>query len=177
MSLSPEVLAWAAPGCAVLGCLLSVEAQGYCNPHYQRWYRHGDPLAGGPSRFRDERIGYHGRHLRVRRSLGKASEYACAECDVVAEQWAQTHETTGLEVSHYRPLCISCHTTYDMPLKPRGESNGWSKLTVKEVREIKHALLAGVTCSELGRKYGVNHKAISQIKLGRTWKHVEIQDD
>lgn len=38
--------------CVVDDCDLPARARGWCNPHYMRWYQHGDPLAGGPVRQR-----------------------------------------------------------------------------------------------------------------------------
>jgi hypothetical protein len=32
--------------CAVIECTSTSTTRGWCNPHYQRWYRHGDPMAG-----------------------------------------------------------------------------------------------------------------------------------
>jgi hypothetical protein len=32
--------------CTVEGCDERMKAQGFCEPHYQRWKRHGDPLGG-----------------------------------------------------------------------------------------------------------------------------------
>lgn len=34
--------------CAVDGCERQARATGWCQAHYQRWFRLGDPLAGGP---------------------------------------------------------------------------------------------------------------------------------
>lgn len=34
--------------CSVDGCQRTVQARGWCDTHYWRWYRHGDPLHGGP---------------------------------------------------------------------------------------------------------------------------------
>lgn len=36
--------------CKIAGCEGSVIARGLCGRHYQRWQRHGDPLAGGVDR-------------------------------------------------------------------------------------------------------------------------------
>jgi hypothetical protein len=36
--------------CSVKDCGLPVLARGWCTAHYQRWRRHGDPLAGGTRR-------------------------------------------------------------------------------------------------------------------------------
>lgn len=33
--------------CAVFGCGIKRRTRGLCPSHYQRWRRHGDPLAGG----------------------------------------------------------------------------------------------------------------------------------
>lgn len=41
--------------CTVFGCdnPVSYKTRGFCNAHYLRWNRHGDPLAGGPLRYAD----------------------------------------------------------------------------------------------------------------------------
>lgn len=38
------------PTCSIKDCELPIRnhRQGWCNKHYLRWRRHGDPLAGGP---------------------------------------------------------------------------------------------------------------------------------
>lgn len=36
--------------CSIDGCDKSVESRGWCNAHYQRWLRHGEPTAGGSYR-------------------------------------------------------------------------------------------------------------------------------
>lgn len=33
--------------CSIDGCERTVVARSWCNRHYRRWIRHGDPLAGG----------------------------------------------------------------------------------------------------------------------------------
>ncbi len=38
--------------CSVEGCGKEHRARGYCDLHYQRWNRHGDPVAGGPAQPR-----------------------------------------------------------------------------------------------------------------------------
>lgn len=35
--------------CAAAGCEQMARCRGFCSSHYMRWWRHGDPLAGGPS--------------------------------------------------------------------------------------------------------------------------------
>lgn len=51
------------------------------------------------------------------------------------------------------------------------ENNHMSKLTVKEVLEIK-AQLTTKSLAALGREYGVRFQTIQAIKIGKTWSHV-----
>ena len=51
-----------------------------------------------------------------------------------------------------------------------GPQNGRAKLTVDDVRAIKRDTETGTTV--LARHYGVDPKAIRQIRQGKTWRHV-----
>lgn len=64
-------------------------------------------------RKRIDNPGVIARHDRVKTARGKASEYCCNNCESNALDWAQIHETTGLEIDHYIPLCRRCHVIYD----------------------------------------------------------------
>lgn len=58
----------------------------------------------------------------------------------------------------------------------RGEDNRSSKLTEKEVIEIKLALnmpYVGIG-KRLGEKYGITPEAVSAIKCGKNWKHIDV---
>ena len=39
--------------CSIDGCEREKAARGWCRPHWKRWRRHGDPLAGGSPRMRN----------------------------------------------------------------------------------------------------------------------------
>lgn len=51
----------------------------------------------------------------------------------------------------------------------KGENNGGSKLTQKDVGEIR-LLLPNNSNTEIAKIYGVHHNTISLIRLGKTWK-------
>lgn len=55
----------------------------------------------------------------------------------------------------------------------RGEQHQDAKLTVEGVREIRRRLTTGETCHSIAKDFGVTPSAIRQIKIGRSWKHVE----
>lgn len=42
-------------GCLISGCEGKHRSNGYCNPHFLRWKRHGDPLGGRPP-YRSSKI-------------------------------------------------------------------------------------------------------------------------
>lgn len=66
-------------------------------------------------------------HRRIARLRGKATSYACVDCEKPAQEWALDHsgEDPGrvldpvlnvyysTDVMRYRPMCRSCHRKYD----------------------------------------------------------------
>lgn len=61
-------------------------------------------------------------------------------------------------------------------LKTKGENNPASKLTEEDVRFIKKVYRKGdreFGTAALGRKFGVDHKAIYSIINGKTWREVQ----
>ena len=55
----------------------------------------------------------------------------------------------------------------------KGSNNSCAKLTEEKVSRIKHRLRNGESVVVLAREYGVSHQAISLIKCGKQWRHVE----
>ena len=54
-----------------------------------------------------------------------------------------------------------------------GEDSGTAKLNEEKVREIKKLLSENkLTQNEIGIKYNVSHRTISNIKIGKSWSHV-----
>lgn len=113
--------------CSLDGCDRPHAGHGYCSAHLARWHRNGDPgpaeiLVLGASET------YAAVHQRVHRMHGPASGYPCAACWSPADEWAydrsdpdeiagETWEgvaaTYSLDLSHYVPLCRSCHRGID----------------------------------------------------------------
>ena len=54
----------------------------------------------------------------------------------------------------------------------KGEKHGSAKLSNEDVITIKSLLLKGETGSSIAKKFGVGHNAISDIKLGKKWRHI-----
>ncbi len=53
-----------------------------------------------------------------------------------------------------------------------GESNGASKLTASDVRELRQLRADGWTLARLGERFGITFQTASNIALGDVWRHV-----
>jgi hypothetical protein len=120
------------------------------------------PTGSAHGNWRGDDVTYEGRHSRVERARGKASEHPCADCGETAKDWSQIHGTTGLEPEHYEPRCAKCHSQYDIDTQPRGERHGNTKLTDAQRRAVIASV--GATGRELAKHFEVSDSAISQIR-------------
>jgi hypothetical protein len=55
---------------------------------------------------------------------------------------------------------------------PRGEANGFSKMTEADVRAIYQRCLAGIDFSNIGREFGLDPSTVSDICRGHYWAHM-----
>lgn len=123
--------------CSYEGCPRPSKARGWCNTHHMRWLRHGDPsVVVSPTPNPSFGVDHHAWkkspsvmsiHGRVKRTNGPATLYQCTWCESQAQEWAYDHsdvneylaEKNGRmvpvsrDVSHYMPLCKSCHRRFD----------------------------------------------------------------
>ena len=60
--------------------------------------------------------------------------------------------------------------------KPAGELSSWSKLTNEKVIEIKRLLGEGHKVVDIARKFSVSNTCIGEIKAGRNWRHITIEE-
>jgi hypothetical protein len=59
----------------------------------------------------------------------------------------------------------------------RGERQHLAKLTADSVRAIRERLAAGESLGAIAHDYGMSIATISQIKTGRTWRHLTVAGD
>lgn len=55
----------------------------------------------------------------------------------------------------------------------KGIQNGRAKLNEQDVLEIRKLLQEGLSSSKIANRFGVGKTAISDIKNGKTWSHVQ----
>lgn len=139
--------------CSIDDCDRRHEARGWCRMHYVRWKTHGDPLKlgypTGDASPNKQRVGqahprwvgdaasYTLAHQRVYAARGPASAHLCTECRGPATQWAydndDPNEKSGMnsgricaystDVTHYDPMCTSCHKLADNAYRLEGVSS------------------------------------------------------
>lgn len=159
-------------GCLVPDCAKPHFGNGYCQTHNYRLKSNGDPLVTRPrgsrsgernAMWRGDDVEYQAVHRRLARLHGRAKEHMCVACASRANHWAYMHTAldekistkTGLpyttDLSHYRPLCASCHHTLDA-------LHGWTNPSY---------FGRGVSTTENGRWRAYYTRAGRQMSLGR----------
>jgi hypothetical protein len=184
--------------CSVPDCGTRARARGFCNRHYHRLLRHGDPLGGAAS------VGEPLSFLR------KAKDFSANECLI----WPYAKSGAGYgvvrlsgratlvhrqicidrhgepptprhEVAHWcgNPACCSPqHLRWATPAENqsdrvrhgthlRGSRSPLSKLTEDDVRAIR-SLVPEKSVAEIARQFKVAPSCISNIVGRRRWKHV-----
>ena len=109
--------------CRADGCQEPSKSKGYCGMHWERVRKHGDPEVVVKANWTGDDATYGAVHLRLRNTLGAASEYECI-CGRSARHWAYLHndpaERTSdmgpysLDQDCYLPMCARCHKLLDM---------------------------------------------------------------
>ena len=61
--------------------------------------------------------------------------------------------------------------------KPRGEKHCQSKLTDKNVLDIKKRLYGGETHRAIAKDFGIHRTGIQKINAGVTWKHIQLPEE
>lgn len=182
--------------CTIAGCERVVLAHGWCSKHYQRWRRHGDPLAGST----DMGATLEWLRAHVHHTGSDCLLWPFARTRGYAETW-----WNGKPAIASRVMCTLAHGEPPTPdheaahscgqgksgcVHPehlrwatrvenqadrllhdthnRGSRHGMSKLTEDQVRQIK-AHLGTRSQADIARDFGVVQQTISDIATGRRW--------
>ena len=190
--------------CSMEGCGGRVRARGLCKKHYERWWKHGDPLSGKIPHGETLRFIENHRHYAGTQCLlwpyGKHGNGYGKVCKdgrrrrahaVMLEMTAGPPPTPKHQAAHScgNRACISpqhlrwatsSENQRDKLLHGthnRGERNSQAKLTAAQVREIRELLEQGVRQREVGRLYGIAQSSISLIKGGKSWAWLQAKEE
>lgn len=187
--------------CTLPGCGQPHLCGGYCNKHYLRWKRYGDPTAFQHSReamiakfWQRVRKGpYCWEWMGARTSYGYGAFYTQSLGHPLSLAHRFSYEihkgSTADGVVRHRcdnPRCVNpahlelgtqadnVRDSVERGRNARGEVNGHAKLTEPQVREIKAALATGAKHLDLAKRFTVTRSLITLIANRQRWAHVDL---
>jgi len=187
--------------CSIPECSKPSLKRGWCNSHYKRWTRHGDPLGGGTANgkpkefllnlmdlntdecikwpFAKDRNGYGTITLDgVKQSV---SRFVCAALTGLppTNKHQAAHICGKGHLGCVNPKHILWKTCADNHADKlihgthsRGEKHGASKLTETSVLEIRR-LRGRVTQRDLAKRFSVSEATIYGVQTRKKWKWLE----
>lgn len=184
--------------CSIPDCGKPRGTRGFCEKHYRRWLRHGDPLGGStfdgaPKAFLNDvalnysddecliwpfalaGTGYPTIHIKGR--MKRVHRLVCQHFygDPPTDKHEAAHGCGNARCVNHRHLrwatTVENHADkIGHGTLQRGERNGKSTLTVDQVSEIKKLLAAGMHIDrEIASISGATRRQVNTIKLGRCW--------
>lgn len=181
--------------CKLEGCESKSRAKGWCNTHYQRWYKFGDPDALAPKMTTIERFmpkvvktdecwlwvgainssGYGNFNMngRIQGAHRVAWQLKHGTIPDALHVLHHCDNRRCVNVSHMM-LGTNADNVQDKINKGRqagavGEKNTNAKLDAGKVRKIRES---SATTKQLASVYGVSNGAIWRARTMRTWRHV-----
>jgi hypothetical protein len=171
--------------------------RGWCSAHYQRWKRHGDPLAGGtlygePQAAMAEAIAFVGEDCLIWKFGKSGGGYGQIQVKgkklyvhrVVCEAANGPPPSPDREAAHscgngHLGCCNPAHLRWATQSENmddrvihgtsnRGERSRSAKLTEADVLEIR-SLRGTVLQRELAARFGVNPRTIGDVLSGKKW--------
>lgn len=188
--------------CSVSDCDKAARALGFCESHYRRFRRHGDPLGGAKSPgelmdfIQDIAVPYTGSDCllwpfsRTRLGYGKISikskdrEAHRVVCELVhgsppgdnycaAHSCGRGHEGC-VNPSHLRwaTLKENCQDKVRHDTHTRGVRNKLARLNEDAVRQIR-SMRGEVSQAEMAKMFGVGTTTINRVCQNQSWSWLE----
>lgn len=123
-------------------------------------------------RWKGDNVGYLALHQWIKRCYGKPKK--CEVCGTTDKnkryEWANISGTYRRDINDFKRLCKECHETFDIELKPKGEKNGSSKLTLKDVLKIRKMYIPRIyTLKKLAKIFKITEQNVFYIIKRKTW--------
>ena len=185
--------------CSLPGCGKRAPYEKYCVLHYNRWRRHGDPLAGRtpegePLRFftnvvrrhtddkcliwpfAKDSAGYGQLWLDDR--VNYVARLICEDANGLAP--SDRHQAAHLCGNGHNGCCAPAHLVWKLPSANqsdrethgtmlRGEKAPWAKLTLADIKAIRTLALDGLTQREIALRFDVSRSLVGLILQGKRW--------
>lgn len=185
--------------CAIKDCGGARHLRGWCNRHYKRWQRHGDPQGGGtaigaPHAYLDEALRTaSGDECMLWPFAQNGVGYGIVTYNsrnklVTREVCERTYGPAPSRSHHAAHTCgnghLGCfnprHVRWATPEENnrdkiehgtslRGSKHNMAKLTDEDVAEIRRLRASGWKQEQLAQKFGIKQPTVSNILSGRSW--------
>lgn len=186
--------------CIVDGCgKVGPIRKGFCEAHYRRFKKFGDPLAGrttvgAPLAFLEEALRSNVDHCitwpfaRISRGYagiqnnGRRRSVARIICERLYGPSPSSRHQAAHSCGRGHEACVNPRHLRWASTKenaadrlahgtaPRGEGNGHSKLSSSQVKEIL-SLKGKLPQTKIAERFGIGQTTVSNILIGRTWSH------
>ena len=180
--------------CSIPGCTRRVKARGWCLPHYKRWWRNGDPLAGNathkaPLAWLIEAVATRDRSTgcwewpfgRARSGYGRVFHPDGERRQAFAHRVAVELDGRAIPDGHYvRHSCDNrgCVNPAHLVVgAPRENSLDTVYRNYAGTQRLRPADALAIRSSSedpnvLSARYGVSRNTVVAIKNGRAWAHL-----
>ena len=188
--------------CKIESCKRQRYLRGWCQPHYGRWRRHGDPLKGGKdigevqAYFKETVLSHEGEQCLIWPYSRTTQGYAVMVYDgrqqavsrVVCQLVNGEPDHPSLQAAHScgrgHEGCVSRHhLSWKTPADNQadrivhgtvstGEKNHQSKLTEADVLAIR-SLAGAITLREIAAQFQISQSQVSNIIRRINWAHVK----
>ena len=182
--------------CAVTGCRRAAVKKGYCNAHYLRQWRHGDPLCGrafegDPIQWLRDHVDHEGSECllwpfdRSKHGYGNVryegrSQIASRIMCRFAHGEPPPGKPWALHSCHTPMCCHPGHLRWGTEVENAadrrgdgtamlGEEHPGARMNDTTVRAVR---ASSERTSDLARRYGVSVGCISAIRKRVTWRHI-----
>lgn len=188
--------------CSVESCDRAPIKKGMCNKHYLRWWKHGDPTAGGTEKgiaqtfYRDVVLNCDSSDCLIwpfaREEHGYAILNKDGRCQIVSRLACE--DVNGKPPRPDDQAAHSCGNGHEGCVNPthlrwatyeenredmvshgrslRGAKNHFAKLTEPDVRKIRE-MLGVVPQRTIAVQFGITQSAIQSIASGKSWAWME----
>lgn len=189
-------------GCVIEGCgkPISVKSRGWCEAHYSRWRRHGDPLGGGisngePQRYFNEVVlaykgndcltwpyGKDSHGYGAMKRNGKHALVSRAVCEEVHGAPPSPNHEAAHSCGNGHLGCVSSNHLSWKTVKENaadrivhgthrnGERHGRAKLTEADARKIRALKGSPVTQIAIAKRFGVSRATVWSIHNNQNWR-------
>ena len=187
--------------CSIPECGKPHESHGFCTAHAHRYRRHGDPLMGRTPEgealrfYEDVVLTYEGEECLTwpyaKDQKGYAQLWFRGKVQYVPRLVCEEHEqppTPSHQAAHSCGKghlgCVAkshlswktCAENTDDRFKhgtvPRGDDSSWSKLTGRDVLEIRRLSAEGIRQGTIAKQFNISRCTVSDVVRRKSWAHL-----